>query len=250
MIQAGLIPWDQPWHIFDWAAVWGARFYDNARGKWTINTAQNRQVLEWYLTYVHMFGDRAKADALISTLPANLGGDSFAAGKVAFALEAEYQSLGWPQDPNFKNFGIAHLPTAPGVPYGQSVALGGNAFLLPTKASHPAEAAIFIRYMSSPQVVIDIDAPAPLLPPFVSTTHTPAFRKVLPEAFLSTLEFNHIVRPIPSPTLPIFHTEIGNAIDAVTYKKKTPAQALAAVDQKVSAAVQHFKRFHPDWPRE
>ena len=40
------------------------------------------------------------------------------------------------------------------------------------------------------------------------------------------------------------------ATDEVTFFKKTPAQALADVEAKVTAAVQQFKQSHPDWPNE
>ena len=55
---------------------------------------------------------------------------------------------------------------------------------------------------------------------------------------------------IPSPHFPLFDSEMSNAIGEVTFKRKTPAQALAEVDRKVSAAVQQFKQVHPNWHTE
>ena len=43
---------------------------------------------------------------------------------------------------------------------------------------------------------------------------------------------------------------MSNAIDEVTFFRKTPAQALAYVEAKVTTAVQRFKQAHPTWPNE
>jgi hypothetical protein len=48
----------------------------------------------------------------------------------------------------------------------------------------------------------------------------------------------------------VFENELANAVDEVTYMRKTPAEALAVVDKKVTDAVQQFKQIHPDWPTE
>ncbi len=43
---------------------------------------------------------------------------------------------------------------------------------------------------------------------------------------------------------------MGQAVDEVTYMKKTPSQALDGVAQKVATAVSQFKATHPNWSRE
>ena len=82
LTQAGVIPWEQGGFSAggygSWGTIWGARFYDHANRKWTINRPENYAFLDWYLTYVDLFGGREKADALISSIPQNLGyGDIF-----------------------------------------------------------------------------------------------------------------------------------------------------------------------------
>ena len=68
--------------------------------------------------------------------------------------------------------------------------------------------------------------------------------------WLETLASGKMIPPIPSPQFPLFDTQMHNAIDAVTFFLKTPAQALADVETKVMAAVQQFKQLHPGWPNE
>jgi multiple sugar transport system substrate-binding protein len=255
LLQVGIIPWATGAAVspyYDWGALWGASFYDHARGKWTINTPQNRKFLEWMLKYVHLLGGRAKAAGLISALPTNLGGDVFMAGKAAFWLEGEWQPTVIPSTAPTLRYGIAHLPTAPGVPYGTGVAGGGNLFLLPTNAPHPQEAAVFIKYMASDHALTEYDLQEGILPPTKSLVFSPRFLKALPymTAYVETLKLNHIVPAIPSPQFPLFDEQMTNAVDEVTFLRKTPAEALAHVEQQISTAVQQFRQTHPAWPSE
>ena len=43
---------------------------------------------------------------------------------------------------------------------------------------------------------------------------------------------------------------IGDAVDAVTYKQSSPADALAGVAQEITSAVERFRNDHPDWEGE
>lgn len=251
LVQAGMIPWAFG-SIFDWAAVFGGGFYDHKQLKWTINTATNREVLEWMLKYVHMLGGRSKADAAISTANAAFSGDLFWAGKVAFALEGEWvPRLLVAEKITGLTYGVAHTPTRPGIPYGTAATQGGNALLLPAKSPHPKEAAMFLQFMASPAVVLKVDL-GDVLPPTPKALYSPVFEKSEPalKPFIEAVRFNHIAPPIPSPVLPVFEQEISTAVDAVTFKKKTPAQALADVESKMLAQVHQFKQFHPTWPGE
>jgi ABC-type glycerol-3-phosphate transport system substrate-binding protein len=148
-------------------------------------------------------------------------------------------------------YGIAWSPTAPGVPYGTNVTGGGNLFLLPTKSPHPKEAAIFIQYMGT-KGVLPWNLGVSNIAPTKEAVLSPSYEKTMPwiKPWVDALKFNHMAPPYPSPQASLFEQLIPNAIDDVTFKKKTPAQALAYVDQKISAAVQQFKQFHPNWPTE
>ncbi|HZS90036.1 MAG TPA: extracellular solute-binding protein [Chloroflexota bacterium] len=254
LIQAGIIPWFAAGggYTTDWNALFGGSFYDHANGKWTINTPQNRKFLEWFLKYVHVFGGRSKADALASSTPTTYNaGDVLLWHKAAFGLEGEYIPPELKQLKNNLQYGIAFPPTGPGVPYGTNTTGGGNLFLLPTKCPHPKEAVTFIQYMGT-KAVMAWCLPASNMAPTKAAVYSEQFSKTLPwiKPWVDTLRFNHMVPPASSPQSFLFATSMTTAIDEVTYLKKTPAQALAEVDQKVSRAVQQFKQFHPTWPTE
>lgn len=252
LTQAGVIPW-LPGTAYDWNAAWGGSFYDNKARKWTINTPENAKFLDWQLKYVDMFGGRDKADALVSSIPATYG-DIFQYGKIAFALEGEYLPAELVKQQLDLKYDIGALPVTEGVPAEVAVVGGGNPFVLPTKSKHPAEAIKFMQYMTSAKGVNAWCIPNSNIPPVKAAATDPAFVKALPKMkpWLDALNAtpNHVSPPIPSPQLPFFDAQIQTTVDAVTYKKKTPAQALADLDAAVADQVKRFQSSHPDWQGE
>jgi multiple sugar transport system substrate-binding protein len=249
LTQAGIIPWISS--TLDWNAAWGGSFYDFQNEKWTINTPANAKFLQWYLKYVDMFGGRDKADALISSIPANYG-DIFQYGKLAFAMEGEYLPAELVKQSLKLNYDIGAMPVTEGVPAEIAVVGGGNPFVLPTKAKHPEQAIKFIQYMTSAKGVNAWCIPNSNIPPVKAAATDPAFLKALPKMkpWIDALNANHVLPPFPSPITPYFMTNLGTTVDEVTYKKKTPEQALADLEKGVTDQVTKFKQSHPDWKGE
>lgn len=250
LTQAGVIPWLSG-TAYDWNAAWGGSFYDVNARKWTIDTPANAKFLQWQLNYVELFGGRDKADALVSSIPATYG-DIFQYGKIAFALEGEYLPAELVKQKLPLNYEIGALPVAEGVPAMVAVVGGGNPFVLPTKSKHPAEAIKFMQYMTSAKGVNDWCIPNSNIPPVKAAVDDPKFLQQLPKMkpWIDALNANHVTAPIPSPQLPYFDAQIQNTVDAVTYKKKTPEQALKDLAAGVADQVQRFKSSHPDWQGE
>jgi hypothetical protein len=48
----------------------------------------------------------------------------------------------------------------------------------------------------------------------------------------------------------VFNQAMSLAVDEVTYKQKSPADALAEVESKVADAVAQFQSQNPDWQGE
>lgn len=249
LTQASVIPWIS--NALDWNAGWGGSFYDFKNAKWTINTPENAKFLHWYLKYVDLFGGREKADALISSIPASYG-DIFQYGKLAFALEGEYLPAELDKQGLKLEYEIGGLPVVEGVDPMVATVGGGNPFVLPTKAKHPEQAIKFIQYMTSAEGVNAWCIPESNIPPVKAAATDPAFLKALPKLkpWIDALDANHVSPPIPSPQLPYFSSNLSTAVDEVTYKKKTPEQALADLEKGVQDQVAKFKQSHPDWQGE
>ncbi|HEY7036672.1 MAG TPA: extracellular solute-binding protein [Thermomicrobiales bacterium] len=256
LTQAGFIPWLK-WNgalsgYNDWDALWGGRWYDPDNRKWTINTPENLKYFEWLVKYADALGGREKSDAF-EAAASQVYGDIFEAGLVAFAIEGEYIPPALKAQGLNLNYGISQLPVAEGVPTGTAYTGGGNLFLLPTNAKHPQEAVTFIQYMGTGKPVMDWCVPNSNIPPTTAAAADPAFTSALPEMkpWLDTLAQNHMVPPSQSPQLDLFSSqEIYIAMDAVTYKQKSPQDALTDLEAKIADAVKNFQAAHPEWQGE
>jgi ABC-type glycerol-3-phosphate transport system substrate-binding protein len=250
LVQAGFIPWMNFTGQL-WNAQWGGSYYDTTARKWTINTPENAQHLQWFLKYVELFGGREKTDALESSVPRTFG-DIFQYGKVAFALEPEFIPAELKKQGLELTYAVSNAPTAGDVPYGTATTVGGNLFLLPTNAPHPDEAAVFIQYMGSKDGVLRWCLPAENIPPIKAAALDPAFLQQLPhlKPWIDALQSDHMLPPTPSPVYPLFTQLRDQAIDEVTYKQKSPEEALAAVAQAIADEVKRFQQAHPDWEGE
>lgn len=250
LTQAGFIPWLNNTGP-GWNPVFGGSWYDFENGKWTIDKPENALFLQWFLKHVDLLGGREKADALISSVPATYG-DIFQYGKVAFALEGEYLPAELKKQGLDLDYDITSFPTYGDVPQGTVTTGGGNLFLLPTKAAHPKEAVTFIQYMGIGQSVLNWCIPNSNLPPTKADALAPSFTEQLPwlKPWIDTIQQGHMVPPVPSPQYLIFNQAITQAIDEVTYKKKSPEDALADVASQVKSAVEEFQSAHPDWEGE
>lgn len=259
LVQAGLIPWSQGGHgpggYVSWGTIWGARFYDTDARTWTINRPENTKFLDWYIKYADMLGGREKADALISSVPATYG-DVFLYGKTAFAMQGEFIPLELPaigQGELVKQIKMAHPPTVPGVTQGATCMVdAANVFCIPVKAKHVEEAAFFAKYMVSQKSLVAWSLPIGQMLPTKAAANDPTLLKQLPwmKLYNETVESGKILAPPLSPQTVVFNQALALAIDEVTYKKKSPTDALADVEKKVADAVQQFKSKNPDWQGE
>jgi ABC-type glycerol-3-phosphate transport system substrate-binding protein len=259
LAQAGLIPWAQggfsPGGYGSWGTIWGARFYDNDQRKWTINRPENTKFLDWYLKYVDAIGGREKADALISSVPKTYG-DVFLYGKTAFAMEGEFIPLelgAIGQGELVDKIKIAHPPTVPGTTQGATCMVdAGNVFVIPVKSKHVQEAAFFAKYMVSEKSLVAWSLPIGQMLPTKAAANDPELLKQLPwmKIFNETVESGNILAPPLSPQAVVFNQAMSLAVDEVTYKQKSPADALAEVESKVADAVAQFQSQNPDWQGE
>lgn len=259
LVQAGLIPWAQGGFSAggygSWGTIWGARFYDTEARQWTINRPENTLWLDWYLTYVDTLGGREKADALISSVPSTYG-DVFLYGKTAFAMEGEFIpiALGTVGQGELKDkLTIAHPPIVPDVTQGPTCMVdAANVFCIPVNSHYPAEAAFFAKYMVSQKSLVAWSIPIGQMMPTKAAANDPELLEALPwmTIYNETVEAGNILPPPLSPQAQVFRDAMTLAVDYVTFKQKSPADALAEVEQTVADAVAQFKTTNPDWQGE
>jgi ABC-type glycerol-3-phosphate transport system substrate-binding protein len=258
LVQAGIVPWAQggfsPGGYGSWGTIWGARFYDHGESKWTINRPENTTWLDWYLKYVDMIGGREKADALISSVPKTYG-TIFLYGKTAFSMEGEFIPLelgAIGQGELAGKIDITHPPVIPDVTTATCMVDAANVFCLPVNSKHVAEAAFFAKYMVSPKSLVAWSLPIGQMMPTKAAANDPTLLEQLPwmKIFNETVEAGKVLAPPLSPQAVVFNQAMSLAVDNVTYKQQSPADALAEVEQKVMTAVADFQSTNPDWQGE
>jgi ABC-type glycerol-3-phosphate transport system substrate-binding protein len=259
LVQAGIVPWAQggfsPGGYGSWGTIWGARFYDNDARKWTINRPENLAWLDWYLKYVDMVGGREKADALISTVPKSYG-TIFLYGKTPFSMEGEFIPLELPaigQGELADKITIAHPPTVPGVTGKETTMVdAANVYAIPVNSRHVPEAAFFCKYMVSQKSLVAWAKPIGQMMPTYAAAHDEGLNEAQPwfKTFVETVEAGGLLAPPLSPQTVVFNQAMSLAVDYVTFKQKSPADAIAEVEQTVADAVAQFQATNPDWQGE
>lgn len=247
LTQLGVIPWITK---MSWNAVWGTTFYDIAARKWTVNKPENLRHLQWCEKWAKKVG-RDKVDALDSAVPREYG-SIFQYGKTAFSLEGEYFPGNLTEQGIKLNYKTAHPPVGEGVPYGTAGTAGGNLFVMPAKSKNSEAAATFITYMGGLDGVLAWCIPSGNMPPVRSAITNKDFVAAWPilKPWLESLEKDLVLPATPSPVFPKFNDLYSTAVDEVTYKGRSPEDALADVEKGVQQAVEEFQQSHPNWDGE
>ena len=186
---------------------------------------ENARFLEWFLKYADLLGGRDKSDAFEAAIPKTYG-DIFqirfgrirpARGVHPANLKAEGIDLDYGITPDADGGGAC--------PCGTAYTGGGNLFLLPTNAAHPAEAVAFIQYMGT-----DSPSSTGASPTRTSRRRRPplrirTFRTRCPSSSRGSTRWrpNHMVPPMPVSAASGLRSGLSTMIDEVTYKQKSPA---------------------------
>jgi hypothetical protein len=106
--------------------------------------------------------------------------------------------------------------------------------------------------MVSQKSLVAWSIPIGQMMPTKAAANDPELLEALPwmKIYNETVEAGNILAPPISPQAEVFREAMTLAVDYVTFKQKSPADALAEVEQKVADAVAQFKTTNPDWQGE
>ena len=106
--------------------------------------------------------------------------------------------------------------------------------------------------MGSGDAVLAWCMPNSNFPPTKAAATDPKFTEQLPELkpWYDSCSPAIWSRLVHRRSLDLFAQEIPNTIDVVTYKQKSPADALTELAAKIDDAVEEFQSAHPDWEGE
>jgi multiple sugar transport system substrate-binding protein len=242
LTQVGIIPWRH--RSYDlWAQLHGGGYWDSAAGKFTINRKENVAALAWMAKTAKIYGGYDAAEAF-NTAESVTARPSFYNSRAALTRVGE-----WDPSNNFKKeqsdfkFTIAFWPATPGVPYGTGETAGGNTFVLPTEAPHPAEAAVALRYYAGPEMVWDWNVRENNLPPVKAVANDPKFREAVPMmgTWLDMLKVDKMKPVVASPLVAYFTTKRNEWGVRALKGESSPQQALDELQREMDVQVKQFE---------
>lgn len=232
LVQAGFVPWTEPWLKPVWSGLNGGKFYDADTNTYVIDSDEN---IEWLTDWVQWLDDQYGGDIEQLNLFGQWRGvgpeTAFYAGHSAMSQGGSWsitQSWEFPFE-----YEVARFPVGPS---GTQSVTGywPNWFAIPNGTNHPDEAFLFIEYYATQGWVIW----------YRSTNDTPAWKN-FPEGVVTenlveregmerALDLDLFFEEYLEDTVNMWHSPVEDfvsdtldaAIDEVLHKTMTPAEAL------------------------
>ena len=221
----------------------GDSLYDASQKKWVVGSSGFRDALQFiHDLYAQGLGP-TPAQALGANFSDQIGTDLIPHGKLAMDLDGSWMPNNWIASgadpwPQWQSvMGEAAMPTQNGQGTGKVSLSGGWAWSIPSKAGNSALAWKFTQYLEGESASARWNTVESTIPVRKDVAADPAYLKALPtNTFFSSLLPDTFYRP-GLAVYPQVSTAIQQAMEAVTTNQRTVAQAAAAYDKAVTAAV-------------
>ena len=252
LVSAGFLPFYDNVLLNIWSALNGSQLYDSANKKYTIDSEQNVEMMQFALDWLD---EQYKGDWVKVQASDNWGGYADANGRPPAFQEgrlAMHDSGFWftgdMYGSEFKDWSRWEVAQFPVGPSGSKTVSGywPNWLVIPKGSKHVAEAFKYLDYMSAEGIKVWFSAvpdlptnklvPTDLIPQLVIEKRGQEFAADATAFFHQQLE---IATPMwNSPVVEFGHDQISNAIDAVLNKTATPKDALTAAQQASQAELE------------
>lgn len=230
--QAGFVPWPNRWLDPVWAGLNGGQIFDPENIKYLIDSENNVELMKYWLSYLDdLYGGDVEAFNTIANW-----GDVYPNGAFNLGVESIETSGSWaPADAAIPfDFEIAKFPVGP---KGTKSITGfwPNWWALPKATPHPNEGFLFSEYMCTDGWITWY---------INGTMDTPAWKGAPADIWCKAVEikfglerakdFNKFYTDYltdtavmwTSPVEDFASTTLGQAVDEILHKVKTPEQAL------------------------
>ncbi len=252
LVSAGFMPWTDNVQLNIWSALNGSQLFDSASGKFTIDSEQNIEMMQYALDWLN---EQYKGDLVKVQASDNWGAyadgngrpPAFQGGKLAmhtdgFWLNGDMYSAefnGW------TNWNAAPFPVGPS----GSKSVSGywpNWLVIPKGSKHVAEAFKYLDYMTVeglkvwfdniPDLPANKQVPATLIPKVVIEKRGQEFAADVTGFFRSQLD---TATPMwNSPVQDFANDQVSKASAAIMNKAATPKDALAAAQLATQAELE------------
>jgi multiple sugar transport system substrate-binding protein len=252
LVNAGFLPWSDNVQLNIWSALNGSQIYDGASGKYTIDSEQNIEMMQFALDWLE---EQYKGDWVKVQASDNWGGyadnngrpPAFQGGRLA-GLDSGFWFTGDIYGAEFNGWSRWEVAPYPVGPSGTKTVSGywPNWLVIPKGSKHIPEAFKYLDYMSVEGIKVWFSAvpdlptnklvPTDLIPQLVIDKRGEEFGADVTAFFHQQLE---IATPMwNSPVVEFGHDQLSTAIDAVLNKTATPQDALTAAQQASQAELE------------
>jgi len=228
LVRIGLIPWAQYGSansMFTWGWVFGGDFFDPAANRITADHPRVVKALEWMASFAKKY-DPTRVQSLrqgFGTAEQN----PFYTGQLAMqclVISGIGEIERYAPD---LDYGITYIPAPPDGEQ-RSSWVGGWCMSIPTGARNPEDAWEFVRWLChSEEGTTVVGREAQIFP---GMRHSPHFTLARTQPYYADyvriLEESRHQRPV-MPVQAFYMREMGRAVDAAVFGRKTPPQALA-----------------------
>jgi multiple sugar transport system substrate-binding protein len=230
-------------------AAYGGRFVDPETGGITADDAQNVAALEWYAKVIEAQGGPEAVMAFAAGFGDEQGiNNPFLRGKVAMMFNGQWNPFWFERYGGKVDYGVAPLPHPKNSPnlVGPNW-LGGNLFCIPANCRHPREAWEFLKWTQSIEAQVLFAEHMHGIPNLLAARRTPSLRTGAdwkPKyALFMDLATSPNARHFPTtPVSGLYQYELTNAADFVRFGARTPSDALADVQRRVSREAFSWER--------
>jgi multiple sugar transport system substrate-binding protein len=231
--QAGFVPWTARWLDPVWTGLNGGSIFDPEELVYKIDSANNIELMSWWLSFLNdLYGGDIEAFNVLGNWDDVYPQSNFNLGLSAIATSGSWA----PTDSQLPfEFELAYFPVGP---KGTKSITGfwPNWWALPNSTPHPAEGFLFSEYMCTDGWItwyvngtMDTPAwkgaPADIWCKLVETTFGLDKAKDYHKFFTDYLNDTAVMWT--SPIEEFATNTLGQAIDEILHKTKTPEQALS-----------------------
>jgi ABC-type glycerol-3-phosphate transport system substrate-binding protein len=242
--RAGFMPSEPGWWNWGWGCVFGGKLWDGGE-RITANSAENVRAFDWIRSYSERYGATD-----LQTFRSGFGNfsspqNAFLAGQVAMELQGVWMhnfismyapKLDWSAAP------FPHPADRPDLA-GQTF-VDEDVLVIPSGARHVREAFEFVAYVQSQEGMELLCMGQRKHSPLVSVskrfwdTHPNPYVRL----FADLAKGPNAIAPPKLPIWPEYGAELTNAFDEIALLKKTPRQALDAVQARMQPKLDQYLR--------
>jgi multiple sugar transport system substrate-binding protein len=243
--RAGFFPSEPGWWNWGWGLAFGGRLWDG-KGRLTANDPENVKALEWIRRFSIKYGASE-----LQSFKSGFGNfsspqNAFISQKVAMELQGVWMHNFIEKFAKDLEWGAAPFPYPKDRPdMANSTFVDNDILVIPKGARHPDEAFEFIAYVMSQPAMEKLCLGQRKQSALAKVSD--AFWKEHPNPYIKLFaDLAHSKNTLTPPPLGIwseYESELNNAYQEVALLKKTPQEALDAVQARMGPkAEQYLKR--------